>query len=369
MLRLRQTLLLLTALLSGIAAAEAALYGFSEANPYTYEEEILDIRVPPEKIINYRQKMRDNVIMLSNFAKSKNRDFQILVHEGEELLDKYLWEYHLEGYNAARRAGVNASDPTFLAKLRAFTPDHRPAVGSPGSYYIQSIDGIVLNNLLCRDRALSPAAKNSGLKIISIDKCDNPLKYDAALDASAGREILLYGFFNPDFAFNNAKTQPLVNENARNIFKLADAGNILFLIEENNYADKDDFINDIRNSNFDVIVIRPLFHNKIPFTPEEINSLKYKKNGTRRLIIAMMNVSEADDTEYYWKKEWKLGVPSWLKRASFVNPHAAITEYWHEDWKKIIAKYFQGIVDSGFDGAFLTGTQNYRYFEKQTPLD
>ena len=369
MLRPSNILSLTLALLLGCADAKAALYGFSEANPYTYEEEILDIKVPPERMINYRQKMRDNIIMLSNFAKSKNRDFQILVHEGEDLLNKYLWEYHLEGYNAARRAGVNASDPSFLAKIKAYTPEHQPAVGSPGRYYIQSIDGIVLNNLLCHDRQLTPTARDSGLKIISIDKCENPLKYDAAIEASSGQQILLYGFLNPDFAFNNAKIQPLVNENARNIYKLADAENILFLIEEDKYQSKDTFINDIRNSNFDVIIIRPLFHNKIPYSKDEINSMKFKKNGTKRLIIGMMNVSEANDSAYYWKKSWKIGAPTWLKRASFVDPHAAITEYWHEDWKKVIAKYFQGIVDSGFDGAFLTGLENHHYFEKLTPLD
>ena len=34
-----------------------------------------------------------------------------------------------------------------------------------------------------------------------------------------------------------------------------------------------------------------------------------------------------------------------------------------------MSRYFKGIVDSGYDGAFLTGLENHRYFEQQTPLE
>ena len=42
---------------------------------------------------------------------------------------------------------------------------------------------------------------------------------------------------------------------------------------------------------------------------------------------------------------------------------------WNENWKKVSGLYFKGIVDSGYDGAFLTGLENHVYFEKQTPLE
>lgn len=359
----------LFAALAVSAGAHAGLYGFDSANPYTFEEEILDIRVPPEVIINYRQKMRDNVIALANYAQAENKNFIIISHDGEDLLHKSLWEYHLEGYNEARKKGINAADPAFLANLKNHDPEREPIAGSQSSQYIRKLNGMVVNNRFCGNTTVSPHLKNSGLKVISIDNCKTEDAYDEAIMNSVGLNYLLYGFVKPENAFKKIYKQPIINENANNIFSLKDAKNISFLIDDSQYGDKEKFLQDIRNSNYDIVVIEPFFQHKTPFSPEDINSLKFKKNGTKRLIIAKMNVSEARDDDYYWKDNWKLDNPSWLVRPSFVDKNAIITEYWNNDWKKIIGKYFKGIVDSGFDGAFLTGIQNHRYFEKQTPLE
>ena len=70
-----------------------------------------------------------------------------------------------------------------------------------------------------------------------------------------------------------------------------------------------------------------------------------------------------------WRDSWQIDKPPWLARASFTDSDAVITEYWDENWKKVSGLYFKGIVDSGYDGAFLTGLENHVYFEKQTPLE
>lgn len=370
MLSLNRTAILsLITALAVSASAHAGLYGFDSANPYTYEEEILDIIVPPEYIINYRQKMRDNIIALANYAEAKNKKFLIIAHEGEELLHKSLWEYHLDGYNEARKKGINAADPAFLANLKNHDPEREPLAGSKASQYVQKLDGIVINNRFCQNRKLSPHIKESKLKIISIDNCQTEDDYDEAILNSVGLNYLMYGFVKPQSAFQNIVRQPIINENAQNIFGLNEAKNISFFIDDQQYSDKEKFLEDIRNSNYDVVVIEPFFKHKTPFTIEEIAGLKFKKNGTKRLIIAQMNVSEARDDDYYWNENWQLNNPQWLVRPSFVEKHAVITEYWHDDWKKIIGKYFKGIVNTGFDGAFLTGIENHTYFEKQTPLE
>ena len=105
--------LLLAALVFPISA-HAGLYGFDEAHPYTPEEKLLSIDVPPHSIKNYRDLLRENVIALSNYAKANRPDFQIMVHEGQDLLTRSLWEYHLDGYLKARNNGEDVSDPSFL---------------------------------------------------------------------------------------------------------------------------------------------------------------------------------------------------------------------------------------------------------------
>ena len=148
-----------------------------------------------------------------------------------------------------------------------------------------------------------------------------------------------------------------------------DAKNMLILTDESEYQDKYEFIDAIRNTNYDIVIIQPLFKRNQTYTPEEIASLQYKKNGTKRLLIAQMNVSEANGRDYFWQKDWQVGYPSWLVRLSFVDEDSVIAKYWAVEWQRIIARHFKSIVDSGFDGVFFTGLENHLYFEKQTPLE
>ena len=349
------------------ASAYAGLYGFTSANPYTYEEQILDIRVAPKTIVNYRKEMRDNIIALAEYAKAQNKNFEIIAHEGEELLHKSLWEYHLDGYNEARRKGINADDPVFLARLKQTEPDF--TYSSKAEKYGSYISGIAVNNRFCGKRKLSPHINAHNLKIISIDSCPSEAALDEAIMNSVGLNSLLYAFVKPETAFRKIKKQPIINENARNIFKVADAANISFFIDDSLYKDKERFLQDIRDSNYDIVVIEPFFRHKTPLSKEDVESLKFKKNGAKRLIFAKMNVSEANRDDYYWKENWQIDKTPWLARASFTDSNSVITEYWNENWKKISGLYFKGIVDSGYDGAFLTGIENHVYFEKQTPLE
>ena len=117
------------------------------------------------------------------------------------------------------------------------------------------------------------------------------------------------------------------------------------------------------------MVIEPYFRNKTPFTPDEINAMKYKKNGTRRQLLARFSVTEAKDNAFYWQPGWKIGSPEWLVRPSLSDEHGIITRYWIQDWKEYMSRYFRGLIQSGYDGAFLTGLENHRYFEKLTPLE
>ena len=367
---LRRPYITLTGFITALAfsaSAYAGLYGFTSANPYTYEEQILDIKAAPKTIVNYRKAMRDNVVALAEFAKAENKNFEIIAHEGEELLHKSLWEYHLDGYNEARRKGINADDPVFLAHLKQTEPDL--AYSASAENYGRHLSGIAVNNRFCGSRKLSPHIKEHGLKIISIDSCSSEAELDEAIMNSAGFGSLLYAFVKPETAFRKIKKQPIINENARNIYKVADAANISFFIDDSLYDDKERFLQDIRDSNYDIVVIEPFFRHREPLSREDVDSLKFKKNGAKRLIFAKMNVSEANCRDYYWRNGWQIDKTPWLARASFTDSDAVITEYWNENWKKVSGLYFKGIVDSGYDGAFLTGLENHVYFEKQTPLE
>jgi len=160
--------LLLAALVFPISA-HAGLYGFDEAHPYTPEEKLLSIDVPPHSIKNYRDLLRENVIALSNYAKANRPDFQIMVHEGQDLLTRSLWEYHLDGYLKARNNGEDVSDPSFLLNLKQTSPEFEPLVGGRSAEYLKSIDAVVVNNHFCQKFPLNPVIVQNGIKAFSVD--------------------------------------------------------------------------------------------------------------------------------------------------------------------------------------------------------
>ena len=134
------------ALISICFNAEAGLYGFHNYNPYTKEEEILNLEEIPINIQNYRADMRDNLLMMARYAKEKNPHFKIIVHEGQDLLTKSLWEYDREGYNRSRQHN-NAEDNSFLFHNNYREQD--PKRYTTAYDYLNSIDAIAINNLYC----------------------------------------------------------------------------------------------------------------------------------------------------------------------------------------------------------------------------
>ena len=348
------------------AKVEAGLYGFHTYNPMTKEEEILNFKKLPLKILNYRARMRDNLLMLIKYAKKQNQNFKIVVHEGQDLLTKSLWEYDREAYNRARQQ-QNAEDNSFL-----FHEDYKeqePQRYTPAYEYLNLVDAVVLNNIYCGNGYESKITRNHNLGLITLEKCQNEDSLaEAEVRAALGKKIS-YAFTDTDEAFNNIGDYSRLNDSAKNIYNLEDAQNILVLIDDSLYKSKEDLVKDILKTNYDIIIMKPLFARKERFSPEDLQRLHFKKNGSKRLLIAELNVSETTPDDYFWLKDWQLDSPEWLVRKSFSTPDAIITKFWRPEWKRIISRYFKDIINEGFDGIFFTGIENYKYFEQQTPLE
>ena len=370
MLSLKKTyaaLALISITMASVSEARAGLYGFNKANPYTKEEEILKMDYLPLEIRNYRAAMRDNLLMLIDYAKEQKPNFKIITHEGQELLTKSLWEYNLEGYNLARQKHEGIEDSFFLSRENFNDAD--PTEGTSAYRYLNLVDAVAINNLYCGQGKETAVTKRHNLGLISIDQCSDDESFDRAIISSVLDKKMIYGFTDKEKAFKEILGLPVINDSAQNVNEVKDAKNILFAIDDSLYEDKDAFINDLLKTNYDIIVIKPLFRHKQRFSSDDIRSLQFKKNGSRRLLISLMNVSEANPKDYFWKSNWKVGSPAWLVRPSFVEKDSVIAAYWDSNWQELIAKHFKDIITTGFDGVFFTGIENHQYFEHLTPLE
>jgi len=102
-------------------------------------------------------------------------------------------------------------------------------------------------------------------------------------------------------------------------------------------------------------------------TPEEVDKIRVKHDGERRIVLAYLSIGEAQTYRYYWKWYWGwvFGVlsPRWLGSENPEWRGNYGVRYWHEGWQKIILggenSYLERIINAGFDGVYLDGVDEY----------
>mgnify|MGYP001270412178 CR=1 FL=1 len=95
----------------------------------------------------------------------------------------------------------------------------------------------------------------------------------------------------------------------------------------------------------------------------DLKRLKRKTDGSRRIVLAYVNIGEAEDYRHYWKTAWAKLPPAWLGSANCRWKGDHRVRHWHTDWHAIVTGGPQSligrIVDAGFDGAWLDRVDIY----------
>ncbi|MCF6242057.1 MAG: endo alpha-1,4 polygalactosaminidase [Bacteroidales bacterium] len=297
--------------------------------------------------VNFKQEMRKFVQNISQYAKGINPDFAIIPQNGEQLV---LITGETDG----------APDYVYLAAIDGqgredlfygYDSDNQATSQEAINEMIPFLDVCVQNNV----------------KVLVTDYCSTQTKMDDSYSKNAAKNYL--SFAAPERNLNIIPDYPSepVHVNAEDIHQLSDAKNFLYIINSENYSSKADFISALKATNYDVILIDYAF-NEDAFTKDEINSLKVKNNGGKRLIISYMSIGEAETYRYYWQNDWKPGKPEWLDKE---NPDWAgnyKVRYWNSEWQQIIYgndnSYLKKIIDAGFDGVYLDIIDAFEYYEE-----
>ena len=295
----------------------------------------------------YRQYMRDLVCEISAYAKEHAPDFFIVPQNGHELL--------------VNDPGTNEM---------------------PASAYISAIDGVGREDLFYgyyEDNEATPIkvqeeiiafldiAEKNGIEALVIDYCQTNSHIDNSYARNNSRGYI--SFAADDRELDNIPTYPATpyNKNDSDINSLADARNFLYIINNDQYPDKEAFLTAIRRTDYDIVIL-DLFYDNTTLTVSDIASLRKKHNGGSRLLIAYMSIGEAEDYRYYWHDEWATTEPDWLTEENPEWRGNYKVRFWDEDWQSIIYgnddSYLQKIINAGFDGVYLDIIDAYEYFEK-----
>ncbi len=317
---------------------------------------ILDI--PLDQIPNYRGMMRDIVEEMAKYARSRDPKFQIVARPGFDLLNFSQREYDLAEIKR---------DPSKIIAIETIRQ-----VGTPMRRYMQAIDGFILDGQYCSalrvPRADLAAARKEGLRALAIDTCPEDGAVVRALQTAARDGIVTYATTTNDPSFSTLPKYRPIPENPGNVENLSTARNMMVLLSARSFSSREDWINAMSTNNYDILLIDAFDRNDKPLTKSEVHSLKFKQIGARRLVLAHIDIGRADDSRYYWQKDWVPGNPSWIGGMTPEVPGQYFVEFWNPAWKAIIGKYFAGILDLGFDGVVLDGVESYRRWEAKTPV-
>lgn len=301
----------------------------------------------PSDSRDYRQDMRDFVIAISAYARANDHDFIVIPQNGHELL----------------------------------TEDGE-ADGNPATAYISAIDGVGREDLLYgydNDNTPTPSsernymtafmdvAENAGVEALIIDYCSSRIYVDDSYAQNNARGYISFAADHRELDNIPAYPAPPYNVNSSDIRSLFDAKNFLYLLNSDNYATKEAFIEDLGETDYDVIVMDLFFNDGQAYTPSEIASLKTKAGGGTRLVIAYMSIGEAEEYRYYWQSSWDSNPPAWLSAENPDWEGNYKVRYWISDWQNVIYgnddSYTKQIMDAGFDGVYLDIIDAFEYFE------
>ncbi len=254
----------------------------------------------------------------------------------------------------------------------------------PARAFIQAIDGILQEGVWYgipeigepttkarREKALErldTAHRTAALPIMILDYVKDNRQLNEVFREATKRGFMAYPSRAKGLAMNDLPRVPRrpYRETALSVLSLTDARNFVMIRDSSRFGRQDEFALAMHGTNHDAVVV-DVFHGSTPLTKQAVETLKYKKNGARRLVLAHLNLGAAESYRYYWNPDWKEGSPAWIREPIPGNPDAYRVDYWSPEWQSIMSgntdSYVYGILDLGFDGVVLDGLDAYHHFE------
>ena len=137
------------------------------------------------------------------------------------------------------------------------------------------------------------------------------------------------------------------------------------------YLDEQVAVDELANTEYDMLVVEP-GHNftQVPYdTPYLVSKLIKKPNGDNRLLLAYIDIGQAEDYRTYWASNWvaptstSTGTPNFLVT---IDPDGWSgnypVAYWNNQWQDLWignGGIIEQIVNYGFTGVYLDWVEAY----------
>lgn len=306
-------------------------------------------------LMDFREQMRLFVQSISAYARQTKPNFVVIAKDGLDLMVK--------------------RDETDETKT------------SPARTYLRSLDGIMVEGLFYDEAkgdrpfgtpplpevqaqmlAMADFAKSSGLKVLTLDFGKGNEIIDSAREKAEERGFVSLVSDVPSADIHQLPTYPRrpPHEDPNSILSLDMVKNYVTIRNSTPFGNQDQFALKMHDTNYDAVLVE-VFHGRKPLSRQAVETLKYKKIGAKRLVLAYMDIGSAASYRYYWKPNWREGSPYWISAPLTDDPDRYNVEYWQADWQGIISgntnSYLYGIIAQGFDGVVIGGLETYKFFD------
>jgi len=297
--------------------------------------------------VDFRQEMRDFVIEISTYAKGEDPSFLIIPQNGNELFT------------------INGDTS-----------------GDISEQYLQAIDGVGREDLFygySEDNMPTPELQNQIMRgflnmarernkvILVTDYCSTIQRVNTSYENNEANGYISFAADERELNTIPDYPEEPYNVNEDQITSLSMASNFLYLLNMENYETKEEYIEAIEGTNYDLLITDLFFHDGTSFTQEDVERLRAKENGGTRMLLCYISIGEAEDYRYYWHPDWNSSRPEWMSQENPFWEGNYHIQYWNESWKEIIYgdehSYIARIMESGFDGAYLDCIDGFEFFE------
>jgi len=310
------------------------------------------VRSPTAPLLDMREEMRRFVQASAAFVRGQRADFAVIAEGGLDLLVKQ-----------------DEADRLKTAPARA---------------YMQTLDGILVPGLffddpakpgvepsperLKRRLALLETARAERIKLMVVDFVRNADEAGEAIRRAA--EIGAIPFPAPRAidlinALPRFPERPY-RENGESIVSFPAVRNFMILSDSRPFGREDEFALKMHDTNFDAVIV-DVFHGRQPLSRQAVETLKYKKLGSRRLVLARVDIATISAGSFFWKPGWREGNPGFIGSPMSGDPDRHWVQYWRPAWQRIVNggndSYLYGVVAQGFDGVVLAGLDAWYQFD------
>ena len=288
-----------------------------------------------EKTSKYKKYMIDTIRILNEYSKKQNENFNIIANGGYNI------------YNPEK------TDTTFCTN------------------FLKDVDGVLIEDIWYgwdveknkstpkserkQMKSAFKFAKKNEVPRFNIEYCDGK-KAKKAKENSKKLGTVVYTTSSTDL-----NKIPTNKGNKKDIKTLKDVKNFMIVLDPEKYKTKKEYLKALKDTNYDMIMLDAYYNDKI-LTKKEVDSLRKKKNGHKRLVCTYISIGEAEQYRYYFKKKWKKNPPDWMAKENPKWKGNYKVKYWDPEWRDILKGYLDKIIGAGFDGAYFDVIDAFEYF-------